>query len=200
MVVASMKLENLLRRRGITLICGVDEVGRGCLAGPLVVGAVVLSSNWRIQLRDSKLLTKPVREELARQIIKKALGYGLGWVNNHEIDRMGVTMAVTLACERALEALGLGISTVILDGNYDYLAEYGVAQTIVKADQTVSCVAAASIVAKVARDKFMQKLDKQYPQYGFDRNMGYGTKLHREAIGTHGLTAVHRRSFCRGFV
>lgn len=199
LVGASMRLENALRREGATLICGIDEVGRGCLAGPLVAAAVVLPSNWRGRLRDSKLLTALARQRLASMIRAKSLGYGIGWVDNIEIDELGMTLAVTLAYERALEAMDLAVSLIVIDGNYNYLSEYEIAQTLVKADQKVSCVAAASIIAKVARDDFMQKLCKKYPQYCFDRNVGYATKVHREAIGRYGLTEFHRKSFCRNF-
>jgi len=195
-----MRLENSLRREGATLICGIDEVGRGCLAGPLVAGAVVLPSSWRGSLRDSKLLSRPVREQLSGQIIRKSLGYGLGWVDNFEIDELGMTQAVTLAYERALEAMELDVSLIVIDGNYNYLSEYEIAQTLVKADQKVSCVAAASIIAKVARDEFMRKLCDKYPEYCFERNVGYATKIHQEAIRKFGLTDIHRKSFCRNFI
>jgi ribonuclease HII len=195
-----MRLENSLRREGATLICGIDEVGRGCLAGPLVAGAVVLPSSWRGRLRDSKLLTKSARKWLSEQIIRKSLGYSLGWVDNCEIDELGVTQAITLAYERALEALELDVSLIVIDGNYNYLSEYGIAQTLVKADQKVNCVAAASIIAKVARDEFMTKLSTKYPEYCFNSNMGYATKAHQKAIRKFGLTDIHRKSFCRNFV
>jgi len=195
-VSASMRLENSLRREGATLICGIDEVGRGCLAGPLVAGAVVLPSNWRLRLRDSKLLTRTARESLSEKIQAKALGYGIGWVSNVEIDELGMTAAVTLAYERALEDMNFDVSLIIIDGNYNYLSEYEIAQTLVKADQKVTCVAAASIIAKVARDSYMREFCKQYPEYCFDTNVGYATKVHQEAIRTHGLTNIHRKSFC----
>jgi len=197
---ASMRLENSLRRDGATLICGIDEVGRGCLAGPLVAGAVVLPSNWRSQLRDSKLLSKSARKRLSDKIISNSLGYGLGWVNNMEIDELGLTQSVTLAYERALEAMELDVSLIVIDGNYDYLSEYRIAQTLVKADQKVACVAAASIIAKVTRDEYMRNLCEQYPEYCFESNVGYATKTHREAIRQSGLTGLHRKSFCRNFL
>ena len=200
MIKASMRLENSLRRDGATLICGIDEVGRGCLAGPLVAGAVVLPSNWRSQLRDSKLLSKSARKRLSDKIISNSLGYGLGWVNNMEIDELGLTQSVTLAYERALEAMELDVSLIVIDGNYDYLSEYRIAQTLVKADQKVACVAAASIIAKVTRDEYMRNLCEQYPEYCFESNVGYATKTHREAIRQSGLTGLHRKSFCRNFL
>ncbi len=200
MVQATMRLENSLRREGATLICGIDEVGRGCLAGPLVAGAVVLPANWRLRLRDSKLLSRQARESLATKIQSKALGCGLGWVSNIEIDELGMTAAVTLAYERALEDLNFDVSLIVIDGNYDYLSEYEIAQTLVKADQKVSCVAAASIIAKVARDHYMYEFCKQYPEYCFDTNVGYATKAHQAAIRVNGLTNLHRQSFCKNFV
>lgn len=195
-----MRLENSLRREGATLICGIDEVGRGCLAGPLVAAATVLPANWRIRVSDSKLLSRQVREELSTLIQTKALGYGLGWVSNAEIDELGMTLAVQLAYERALEDMALDVSLIIIDGNYNYLSEYEIAQTLVKADQKVSCVAAASIIAKVARDAYMRELCKKYPEYCFDTNVGYATQAHQEAIRNHGLTDIHRQSFCKNFV
>ncbi len=200
MVQASMRLENSLRREGATLICGIDEVGRGCLAGPLVAAATVLPANWRIRVCDSKLLTRQARETLSTQIQAKALGYGLGWVSNLEIDELGMTQAVQLAYERALEDMALDVSLIIIDGNYNYLSEYEIAHTLVKADQKVSCVAAASIIAKVARDAYMHELCQKYPEYCFDTNVGYATRAHQEAIRDHGLTDIHRKSFCKNFV
>lgn len=197
---ATMYLENSLRRAGATLICGIDEVGRGSLAGPLVVGAVILPAGWSMALRDSKLLTPAQRSQLAGYIRINSLGYGLGWVDNIEIDELGLTQATSLACERALESLGMAVSLVIMDGNYDYLAEFGVTQTLVGADRRVSCVAAASIIAKVARDGYMQELNIQYPQYGWADNVGYGTLAHRDAMAEYGLTEIHRKKFCKKYI
>jgi ribonuclease HII len=193
-------MENKLRRDGKVLICGIDEVGRGCLAGPLVAAAVVLPEGCRMRLHDSKLLNREARELLAPRIQDKAIGYGLGWVSNTEIDEMGMTWAVTLAYERALEELDADVSSIIIDGNYNYLADYDIAETLVKADQKVACVAAASIIAKVARDNYMYEFCKRYPEYCWDSNVGYATRKHRDAIAEYGLTDLHRQSFCKNFV
>ena len=197
---ASYSMENKLRRSGKVLICGIDEVGRGCLAGPLVAAAVVLPEGCRLRLNDSKMLNREARELLAPKIRAKAVGYGIGWVSNTEIDEMGMTWAVTLAYERALEELDADVSSIIIDGNYNYLADFEIAETLVKADQKVACVAAASIIAKVARDKYMYEFCKRYPEYCWGTNVGYATRKHRDAITAHGLTDLHRKSFCKNFI
>lgn len=199
-VSAGYRMENKLRRDGKLLICGIDEVGRGCLAGPLVAAAVVLPEGCRLKLHDSKLVGRDDREVLAPKIKAKAIGYGLGWVSNTEIDELGMTWAVTLAYERALEDISVDISTIIIDGNYNYLSEYEIAETLVKADQKVACVAAASIIAKVARDQYMYEFCRKYPEYCWDTNVGYATRAHRDAIAEYGLTDLHRQSFCKNFV
>ena len=197
---ASMRMENSLRRSGQLFVCGIDEVGRGSLAGPLVAAAVVLPSSWRRALTDSKLLSAARREELSEYITEKSLGYGIGWVDNTEVDLFGLTEAVRMAYLRALEDLECEFSSIIIDGNYDYLSEYKLSQTIVKADQKVSCVAAASIIAKVARDQYMFAQTQQYPGYGFESNVGYGTKKHLESLARKGPSDLHRKSFCRGYL
>jgi ribonuclease HII len=195
-----MRLENSLRREGHLFVCGIDEVGRGCLAGPLVAGAVILPAHWKKPLKDSKLLTESARVELNEYILQKSLANGIGWVENTEIDEIGLTEAVKLAYLRAIEDMDAGFSLAVIDGNYNYLDEFGVAQTLVKADQKMSCVAAASIIAKVARDNYMYEKSTEYNLYDFENNVGYGTKKHREAVSAHGITPLHRKSFCRNLV
>ncbi len=197
---ATMRLENSLRRDGKLFVCGIDEVGRGCLAGPLVAAAVILPDNWRVTLKDSKLLTAQKREELNIYILEKSIASGIGWVDNKEIDELGLTEAVRRAYLRALEDMNAGFSVAVIDGNYNYLDDFGIAQTLIKADQKVTCVAAASIIAKVARDKYMTEQSELYPNYNFDSNVGYGTKKHRDALISNGLSPMHRKSFCRAFV
>lgn len=199
-ITASMRLENSFHREGHLFVCGIDEVGRGCLAGPLVAGAVILPANWKKPLKDSKLLSETARNELNEYILQKSIASGIGWVENTEIDKLGLTEAVRLAYLRAIEDMNAGFSLVIIDGNYNYLDEFGIAQTIIKADQSVSCVAAASIVAKVARDNYMREKSLQLDCYDFTNNVGYGTKKHREAIHMHGLSKLHRKSFCRSLI
>ena len=197
---ATMRLENSLRRDGKLFVCGIDEVGRGCLAGPLVAAAVILPANWRKPLQDSKLLSAQMREELNEYILEKSLASGIGWVDNIDVDELGLTQSVRLAYMRALEDMNSGFSIAVIDGNYNYLDDFEVAQTLIKADQKVSCVAAASIIAKVARDKYMSKQSEIHPEYDFIKNVGYGTKKHREALMNNGLTSLHRKSFCKAFL
>jgi len=178
----------------MTLI-GIDEVGRGCWAGPLVAGAVALERPIT-GLRDSKQLGKARREQLAVQIQAEALAVGLGWVWPAELDEWGVSWAVKTAMQRALAAAAdLGYDEVIIDGNINYLAETPRSRALIKADASVPAVSAASIVAKVARDAYMANLDKRYAGYGFERHVGYGTAAHRAALQTLGVSDIHRRSY-----
>ncbi len=197
MQAASYRLENRLHRDGALLVAGIDEVGRGCLAGPLVAACVILSAKLPIKLYDSKLITPIQRQELSAKIQEQAISYGIGWVSNVEIDEFGLAWSLREAYLRSLENMNTEVSQIILDGPVNYLEDFEICQTLVKADQTVNCVAAASIIAKVARDEYMQKLCKRYPQYCYDTNVGYGTKAHREAIKQYGLSDIHRKSFCR---
>lgn len=165
---------------------GIDEVGRGCWAGPLVAGAVILSRPMR-GLRDSKQLTKARREVLAARIQKQALSYGLGWVSAREIDELGLTLATTLAMRRALGSLTAGYDEIIIDGNLNFLSDNPKARTMIKADDSVPVVSAASILAKVARDGYMADAANEYPEYGFTSHVGYGTKLHMERLMLYGV-------------
>lgn len=174
-------------------VLGIDEVGRGCWAGPLVVGAVVLNKEIP-GLTDSKLLSKKKREEMDKQIRESAKFVGLGWVEPKEIDEFGLTASMRLAIERALKNAP-EVTQIIIDGNINYLADNPKAVTQIKADQTVPAVSAASIVAKVARDTYMEKVSKEHPGFGFESHVGYGTKAHREALTAHGITVLHRLSY-----
>jgi ribonuclease HII len=173
---------------------GIDEVGRGCWAGPLVAGAVVLAEPIT-GLKDSKKLTKSQRENLAEIIKSRAGAMGLGWVQPAEIDDIGLTAAVQLAMTRALGEIIIKYDEIIIDGNMNFLQSEPKARTIVKADDSVPAVSAASIVAKVARDNYMAEIAEQYPDYGFDVHVGYGTVLHLEQLKLHGVSEQHRRSF-----
>ncbi len=175
------------------IVVGIDEVGRGCWAGPLVVGAVILAEPIA-GLTDSKLLTKGRRERLAAVIRQQAV-WALGWVAPAEIDAQGLTAATTLAIYRALEQIPDDFDEIIIDGSVPYLPDHAKARTLVKADLTVPAVSAASIIAKVARDDYMRAAAPRYPGYGFDRHVGYGTAFHLESLRTHGVTDLHRRSF-----
>jgi ribonuclease HII len=200
MKAASMSVETQLHREGSILVAGIDEVGRGALAGPLVAACVILPSNSRMGLADSKLLLPQKRTQISKRIQERAIGFGIGWVTNVEIDEYGLPWSLQEAYLRALEDMALEVSQIILDGSVNYLKEFDICQTLVKADQKVSCVAAASIIAKVARDEYMKALCDKYPKYCYETNVGYGTRAHRAALKEHGLTDLHRQSFCSNLV
>jgi len=173
---------------------GVDEVGRGSWAGPLVVGAVSLSSRLA-GLKDSKKLNKAQRLILDGKIRRISAAYGLGWVWPEELDNLGLTLGTTLAITRALEQIKIDYDEIIIDGHINFLADNPKSRTLIKADSLIPCVSAASILAKVARDKYMEQMSKEYPDYGFGRHVGYGTKLHIDMITKHGICDLHRKSY-----
>lgn len=180
------------------MILGIDEVGRGPWAGPLVVGAVVLGSATIEGLTDSKKLSKKRREELDVLIRTQAAGYGLGWVSAAELDEVGLSQALVLATKRAVEQVTAPYHEIIIDGTINFLKETtkgAYVTTLPKADLLIPSVSAASIIAKVARDKYMAEQDGLYPGYGFRAHVGYGTAAHRAAIEKLGVTPLHRLSF-----
>lgn len=176
------------------IIVGIDEVGRGCWAGPLVAGAVILGEPIE-GLADSKVLSKNQRERLAKEIESKAVAYGLGWVAPAFIDMYGLTTSVQRAMQQALVALDSKYDKVIIDGNYNYLPNEPKASFLIKADAIVPAVSAASILAKVARDNFMVLAAKGFPGYGFEKHVGYGTKFHLAALQKLGVSEIHRKSY-----
>ena len=184
-------------------ILGIDEVGRGPLAGPLVVGAVILpveAKEWFNELKDSKKLTAKKREKLNEIILAEA-ATGLGWVSNVELDEVGMSEALKLATKRAVKAvqsLHAPFSQIVIDGKVNFLKGTPLEKYVsvmVKADDLIREVSAASIIAKVARDKYMVEIAEKYPEYGFDKHVGYGTAFHRKAIEEFGVCPEHRRSF-----
>ena len=180
------------------MILGIDEVGRGPWAGPLVIGAVVLGDTTIDGLTDSKKLTPHKREVLADRIVKEAAAYGLGWVDASEIDEVGLSAALSLACRRAVEQVHVPYHEIIIDGTINFLQGTNKGRyvtTMKKADLLIASVSAASIIAKVARDDYMAAQDELYPGYGFASHVGYGTAAHRAALERIGLTPLHRRSF-----
>ncbi|MEI6228713.1 MAG: ribonuclease HII [Candidatus Saccharibacteria bacterium] len=180
------------------MILGIDEVGRGPWAGPLVVGAVVLGGVQIDGLTDSKKLSKKRREELDIAIREQAAGFGLGWVEASEIDDIGLSAALVLATKRAVEQVKAAYHEIIIDGTVNFLAGTNKGQyvkTMKKADLLVPSVSAASIIAKVARDRFMEQQDIKHPGYGFGKHVGYGTAIHNKAINKLGVTPLHRLSF-----
>ena len=180
------------------MILGIDEAGRGPWAGPLVVGAVVLGGAEIDGLTDSKKLTKKKRELLYDEVVQKAVAYASGWVSAVELDKIGLSEALRLATRRAVEQIAVPYSEIIIDGMVNFLADTGkgkYVQTMAKADLLVPSVSAASIVAKVERDRHMADLGKKYPQYGFGSHAGYGVARHSEAIKAYGVSPEHRLSF-----
>ncbi len=189
-------------------ILGIDEVGRGPLAGPLVVGAVALPEGvdgewpeWAARLKDSKKLSAKRREELSEIILREAPAVGLGWVLTRELDEVGISAALRLATRRAVEEVQgqhVKFNQIVIDGKVNFLGGTALEKYVSvmpKADDLIKEVSAASIVAKVARDRYMQKLAEKYPGYDFEKNVGYGTARHMAAIREIGISPEHRRSF-----
>ncbi len=175
------------------MLVGIDEVGRGCWAGPLVAGAAILHSPIA-GLDDSKALSKKRRNELA-EIIQDNAEVSLGWVTAIEVDELGLTEAVRLAMQRAIDGLVTQYDEVIIDGNYNYLPHIRGTMAVIKADGSVPAVSAASIVAKVARDTYMEQLESKYALWQFEKHVGYGTALHKQLLSEHGISDIHRRSY-----
>lgn len=180
---------------GILLVCGVDEAGRGPLAGPVSAAAVILDAANPIEgLADSKKLSEKQRDQLAPVIRERALAWAVAYADVEEIDRLNILQATLLAMKRAVLALHTRPHQVLVDGLY--CPQTGIpSQAIVKGDSTVAAISAASILAKTARDELMLGLHAQYPQYGFDGHKGYPTPAHLAALRAHGVSEIHRRSF-----
>ncbi len=189
------EIDNRARAAGV--VCGVDEAGRGPLAGPVVAAAVILPENLRIEgLNDSKKLSEKKRELLFGQIKGEALSWGVGFATEQEIDQINILQATYLAMNRAVKALNFTPKIALVDGNRD--PHLGIpTELIVKGDGKSASIAAASILAKVTRDHFMLELAKEYPNYQFEKHKGYPTKAHYEAIEKYGISPVHRRSFLK---
>jgi len=192
---ARRTVENALRRLGFVRVAGVDEVGRGCLAGPVVAAAVVLDPAAHVAgLADSKLVPPEERDTLAALIILRAAAWAVAVVDAGEIDRLNIHRASLQAMRLAVDALAPLPDAVLVDGFR--IPDLAIPQRgIVKGDRRCAAIAAASIVAKVTRDRLMQDLDMQDPRYGFARHKGYATAEHLEAVARYGYSAIHRRSF-----
>ena len=186
---------------GARIVAGMDEVGRGAIAGPVMIGVVAIDATvGEIPegLRDSKLMTPKRREAMVPIVQEWGLAWAVGSASNDEIDRFGIVSALGLAASRALRQLDVVPDVVILDGNTGFLVEEPGGpriETRVKADQDCACVSAASVIAKVRRDALMQEMHERHPHYGWDSNKGYGAKVHTDALRTHGLSELHRRSW-----
>lgn len=185
--------------QGIRVICGVDEAGRGPLAGPVCAAAVILPKGVEIPgLNDSKKLTDKKRRELFPIIKEKAVAYGIGLASHEEIDQINILQATFLAMERAIAQLSVKPELALIDGNRE--KDFGIpVKTVVHGDSLSASIAAASILAKVTRDDLLLELAKEYPQYGFEIHKGYGTKAHYEALRTYGPCAIHRMTFLKKF-
>ena len=193
------EIEDDLRANGYELICGVDEAGRGPLAGPVCAAAVILPRDAEIPgLNDSKKLSDKKRRELFPIIKEKAICYGIGLASHEEIDEINILQATYLAMERALAQLVVTPQQVLIDGNRT--KDFGLpVKTVVHGDSLSVSIAAASVLAKVTRDDLMLEMAKEYPQYGFEIHKGYGTKAHYEALRTYGVCPIHRNSFLKKF-
>ena len=182
---------------GVKLLCGTDEAGRGPLAGPVFAAAVILDPEKRIEgLNDSKKLTEKKREALFDEITEKALYYAVAMISPQEIDEINILAASMKAMADAVAAIGAVPELVIADGNRTPPVGVPV-QAIVKGDGKSACIAAASVLAKVSRDRYMMQMHEKYPQYRFDKHKGYPTKLHYEMIAEHGVSEIHRKSFLK---
>lgn len=194
--VPSIRHEQPLWDQGV-VVAGVDEVGRGAWAGPVTYAAVILPSDRRLyKLRESKMLDAERREELATRISDFAVGIGVGHVHNDELDEIGMSAACRLAARRAVDALPLRPTTLLLDGNWDFLSGYGTDnRLLVHGDALSASIAAASVVAKVTRDRMMIDADPQHPAYAFASNKGYPSPAHVAALEAHGPCVLHRHSW-----
>ena len=191
----STQYERALWAEGHEVVVGIDEVGRGAWAGPLTLGAAVIPKDRRVnKIRDSKMLTEREREALFDRIADWCVAWSVGHASEEECDELGMSEAQRLAAQRALDGLGLPVDRVLLDGKWDFV-EQGTTQLLVKGDARCLSIAAASIVAKVTRDRIMDELAALHPGYGWERNAGYGTAEHRAALLRLGPTPHHRQSF-----
>ena len=189
--------EKVAIEQGFKTICGIDEAGRGPLAGPVYAAAVILPMDLEIDgLNDSKKLTEKKREALFDVICEKAISYSIGIATEEEIDEINILNATFLAMRRAVEGLSVKPDYALIDGNQHPQLSIP-DETVVKGDGKSMSIAAASILAKVSRDRFMLQIAEKYPEYCFEKHKGYGTKLHYEMIEKYGVSPVHRRSFLK---
>lgn len=189
--------EKAAREEGFQAVCGIDEAGRGPLAGPVFAAAVILSDNCIIEgINDSKKLTPKKREKLFDEICANAVSYGIGFATEGEIDSINILQATFLAMKRAVDAMTIKPDLALVDGNR--MPDLGVeTRTIIKGDALCASIAAASILAKVSRDRLLCQIDEIYPEYGFAQHKGYGTAYHLEMLKKCGPCPVHRKTFLK---
>ncbi len=192
------EFDEAIRVEGATLLCGVDEAGRGPLAGPVFAAAVILRPDAVPEgLNDSKKLSEKKREALFDDICREALAYCIASASVEEIEEINILQATYLAMRRAIEGLSVTPSLALIDGNRTPPGLTVPSRTLVKGDALSASIGAASILAKVSRDRLMLELDRQYPEYAFAKHKGYGTALHYERLAAHGISPVHRPSFLK---
>lgn len=192
--------ENKAYEKGYEFVCGVDEAGRGPLCGPVVAAAVILPKDSHLEgVNDSKKLSEKKREKLYDDIMQNALAVGIGMSDVDVIEELNILGATKEAMKQAIANLNITPNHVLIDGNQDINIHID-RETIVSGDAKSESIAAASIIAKVTRDRMLRQYDEMYPEYGFAKHKGYGTKAHIEAIKEHGLTPIHRPSFCSKFI
>ena len=191
------EIENSLKEKGYKLVAGVDEAGRGPLAGPVYAAAVILPEGARLDgINDSKKLSEKKREELFEKIIEMAISYSVFSVDEKEIDEINILNATHKAMNGAVSGLKIAPDYVIIDGNSIKGMETP-HETVVKGDAKSISIAAASILAKVSRDRYITEMAEKYPEYGFDKHKGYGTKAHTDAILEYGVSPIHRKTFLK---
>lgn len=197
------KIENeiYLKDKNVNYICGIDEAGRGPLAGPVVVASVILPKDSMIEgVNDSKKVSEKKREVVYEQIINEAISYSVGIIDQEEIDRINILNATKLGLTTSIKELQVRPDLILVDA-LEHIDTLGIPYTsIIKGDAKSYSIAAASIIAKVTRDRIMREFDNIYPMYGFEKHKGYGTAAHIAAIKEHGICAIHRKSFVKNFI
>lgn len=190
--------ENEAINKGYDIVCGVDEAGRGPLAGPVFAAAVILPKGHIVDgVNDSKKLSEKKRDMLYDKIIDECVCYSIGTASEKEIDEINILQATFLAMRRAVEGLEIKPQFALVDGNRTPILNGVEVETVVKGDAKSASIAAASIIAKVSRDRYMLEMAEKYPEYHFEKHKGYGTKLHYEMIEQYGICELHRKSFLK---
>ena len=195
------KQENELRKKGFKYICGIDEAGRGPLAGPVVVASVIMPADSMIEgVNDSKKISEKKREKIYDQILEEAISYGVAIIGQDEIDEINILNATKKGLTVSLQELSQRPDLILVDA-LNGIDTMGITyDSIIKGDAKCYSIAAASIIAKVTRDRIMREWDKVYPEYGFEKHKGYGTAAHIAAIRENGICPIHRRSFTKNFI